>query len=139
MALMMPGSLEQGLANGFNPQFLPRLDGIMTLLSRRATTASAWVHIACINLFVARFAALDAVAIANGGRLHRIAMEGDAALSPASPPPAPRRAVPLTHTLALALIAGPLGLLSHVVTRYAVEKNQRRVEGQHGRVRDDGD
>jgi hypothetical protein len=40
------------MADGFKPQFFPQLDGIMELLSRRATTASAWLHIACINFFV---------------------------------------------------------------------------------------
>ena len=53
LSLMMPGSLAEGLATG-QPQFFPRLDGIMTLLSRRVTAASAWLHIACINFFVGR-------------------------------------------------------------------------------------
>ena len=57
LSLMMPGSIEEGLAEGFKPQFFPQLDGIMELLSRRATTASAWLHIACINFFVGRHAA----------------------------------------------------------------------------------
>ena len=57
LSLMMPGSLEAGLTSGgWNPQFFPRLDGIMTLLSRRATSASAWMHVACINFFVGRHA-----------------------------------------------------------------------------------
>ena len=63
LSLMMPGSLEAGLTSGgWNPQFFPRLDGIMTLLSRRATSASAWMHVACINFFVGRHAALRAAA-----------------------------------------------------------------------------
>lgn len=83
----MPGSIEEGLADGFKPQFFPRLDGIMELLSRRATTASAWLHIACINFFVGRHAALKAMA----------------------------KGLPILHTLLLTLVTGPLGLFSHWV------------------------
>ena len=92
LSLMMPGSLEAGLTSGgWNPQFFPRLDGIMTLLSRRATSASAWMHVACINFFVGRHAALRAAA---GGW-------------------------PVFHTLALTLVFGPVGLCSHWITRWA--------------------
>lgn len=92
LSLMMPGSLEAGLTSGgWNPQFFPRLDGIMTLLSRRATAASAWMHVACINFFVGRHAALRAAA---GGW-------------------------PVFHTLALTLVFGPVGLCSHWITRWA--------------------
>ena len=68
LSLMMPGSLAEGLATG-QPQFFPRLDGIMTLLSRRVTAASAWLHIACINFFVGKVAATRA-AEANTGGVH---------------------------------------------------------------------
>lgn len=88
LSLMMPGSLEEGLATG-KPQFFPQLDGIMTLLSRRTTSASAWLHIACINFFAGRHAALKAV----------------------------EKAMPVAHTLLLTLVTGPLGLCSHVVTQ----------------------
>jgi hypothetical protein len=89
LSLMMPGSLEAGLsAGGFNPQFFPSLDGISTLLSRRAVAASAWMHLACVNLFVARHASLKA---AKGG-------------------------YKLAHTLVLAFVFGPAGLFSHFLT-----------------------
>ena len=41
-------------AGGFNPQFFPKLDGIMSLFSRVVTAASLWVHLLAINLFSAR-------------------------------------------------------------------------------------
>ena len=89
LSLMMPGSLEAGLrAGGFNPQFFPSLAGISTLLSRRGVAASAWMHLACVNLFVARHAAMRA---ARGGWA-------------------------LAHTLALAFVFGPAGLCAHFLT-----------------------
>ena len=89
LSLMMPGSLEAGLsAGGFNPQFFPSLGGISTLLSRRAVAASAWMHLACVNLFVARHAATKA---AKGGHA-------------------------LAHTLVLSFVFGPAGLFSHFYT-----------------------
>lgn len=39
LQLMMPGSIEEGLRTG-EPQFFPKLQGIMALLSRRVTGAS---------------------------------------------------------------------------------------------------
>jgi hypothetical protein len=87
LSLIMPGSIEEGLADGFKMQFVPRLDGIMELLSRRTTAASAWLHIACINFFVGRHAALRAMT----------------------------QGLPVAHTLALTLVTGPLGLFSHWV------------------------
>ena len=89
LSLMMPGSLEAGLSAGtFNPQFFPSLAGISTLLSRRGVAASAWMHLACVNLFVARHAAMRA---ARGGWA-------------------------LAHTLALAFVFGPAGLCAHFLT-----------------------
>jgi len=89
LSLMMPGSLEAGLSAGtFNPQFFPSLAGISTLLSRRGVAASAWTHLACVNLFVARHAAMRA---ARGGWA-------------------------LAHTLALAFVFGPAGLCAHFLT-----------------------
>lgn len=58
LALMLPGSLKEGLATGA-PQFFPTLDSIMTLLARRTTAASAWAHLLVVNAFVARHAFLD--------------------------------------------------------------------------------
>ena len=89
LSLMMPGSLEAGLrAGGFNPQFFPSLAGISELLSRRAVAASAWMHLACVNLFVARHAAMKAA----------------------------RGRWALAHTLALAFVFGPAGLCAHCIT-----------------------
>ena len=97
LSLMMPGSLAEGLATG-KPQFFPQLDGIMTLLSRRVTAASAWLHIACINFFVGRFAALRAQTLR----------------------------IPVAHTLVLTLITGPIGLLSHWATQELLAGKQAR-------------
>jgi len=98
LSLMMPGSLAEGLATG-QPQFFPRLDGIMTLLSRRVTASSAWLHIACINFFVGRVAALRAAELR----------------------------IPVAHTLLLTLITGPIGLLSHWVTQEVFAGSKARA------------
>ena len=59
LALMLPGSLSDALATG-QPQFVPRLDTIMVLLSRRVTAASAWAHLLTVNSFAARYVFLNA-------------------------------------------------------------------------------
>ena len=90
LSLMMPGSLEAGLSKGgFNPQFFPSLNGIAELLSRRNVAASAWMHLACVNLFVGRHASLKARAGGWG----------------------------VAHTLILTFVFGPAGLFSHWVTQ----------------------
>lgn len=38
---------------GFTPQFIPSLEGIVTLFSRFVTAASLWVHLVAINTFAA--------------------------------------------------------------------------------------
>mmetsp|Transcript_16958 Transcript_16958/g.41810 ORF Transcript_16958/g.41810 Transcript_16958/m.41810 type:complete len:255 (-) Transcript_16958:333-1097(-) len=101
LSLIMPGSIEEGLADGFKMQFVPRLDGIMELLSRRTTAASAWLHIACINFFVGRHAALRAMT----------------------------QGLPVAHTLALTLVTGPLGLFSHWITQAVVRGGGGGVGG----------
>lgn len=58
-ALILPGSLADGLENGWSPQFFPKLDGIMTLFSRVPTAASLWVHLLAINVSAAREIYLD--------------------------------------------------------------------------------
>ena len=93
LSLMMPGSLERGLATG-QVQFVPTLSSIMTLLSARATATSAWAHLLCVNLFVARHVALKT--------RERNVRDG--------------HAPPIAHTLVLSTLVGPLALLSHVVT-----------------------
>jgi len=96
LSLMMPGSLERGLATG-EVQFVPTLRSIMTLLSARATATSAWAHLLCVNLFVARHVALKT--------RERNVRDG--------------HAPPIAHTLVLSTLVGPLALLSHVVTDLA--------------------
>jgi len=98
LSLMMPGSLAEGLATG-QPQFFPRLDGIMTLLSRRVTAASAWLHIACINFFVGKVAATRAAELR----------------------------IPVAHTLLLTSITGPIGLLSHWITQEVFAGSKARA------------
>jgi hypothetical protein len=93
LALMMPGSLEEGLKTG-EVQFIPKLSGISELLSEKAASASAWAHFMLVNLFVARHATLQSL----------------------------KFDLPVAHTLALCLVTGPLGLLSHVVTKWIVLK-----------------
>lgn len=93
LALMMPGSLEEGLRTG-EVQFIPKLSGISELLSQKAASASAWAHFMLVNLFVARHATLQSL----------------------------KFDLPVAHTLALCLITGPLGLLSHVLTKSIVLK-----------------
>ena len=98
LRLMMPGSLEEGLATG-KAQFIPTLSSIMTLLSARSTATSAWAHLFCLNLFVARHVALKT--------RERILRRG--------------RAPPIAHSLVLSTIVGPLALLSHVFTTMAYD------------------
>ena len=93
LALMMPGTLEEGLRTG-EVQFIPKLSGISELLSEKAASASAWAHFMLVNLFVARHATLQSI----------------------------KFDLPVAHTLALCLVTGPLGLLSHVVTKWIVLK-----------------
>ena len=93
LALMMPGSLEEGLKTG-EVQFIPKLSGISELLSEKAASASAWAHFMLVNLFVARHATLQSL----------------------------KFDLPVAHTLALCLVTGPLGLLSHVVTKWIALK-----------------
>ena len=58
-ALILPGNLTDGLRHGWNPQFFPKLDGIVTLFSRVPTAASLWVHLLAVNVFAAREIYLD--------------------------------------------------------------------------------
>ena len=78
--ILFPGSLQAGLASGFNPQFFPNLAGISHLFSRcgitgkcfclhppithaetglilcvllKISAASMWIHLLAMNLFVA--------------------------------------------------------------------------------------
>jgi hypothetical protein len=104
LSLMLPGSLSEALATG-KPQFFPTLAGIQSLLSRRATAASAWVHLLAVNAFLGRHVYLEGC----------------------------RRRVPTHHSLLLALFAGPAGLACHLLTVAAVaalrRARARRVGG----------
>ena len=103
LSLMMPGTLEEGLATG-KVQFIPTLSSITALLSARATAASAWTHLLCVNMFVARHVALK--------MFERLRRDGVA------PPSA--------HTFVLATLVGPLALLSHVVSCFVFDRFIRR-------------
>jgi hypothetical protein len=103
LSLMMPGSLEEGLATG-KVQFIPTLSSISTLLGARATATSAWAHLLCVNVFVARHVALKT----------RERFERDG------------RAPPVAHTLALTALAGPLGLLAYALTCFVYDAWSRR-------------
>lgn len=58
-SLILPGSIEEGFKNGFNPQFFPSLLGISTLFSRVITASSLWVHLLAVNVFAARAVLMD--------------------------------------------------------------------------------
>ncbi|EIE24380.1 hypothetical protein COCSUDRAFT_83684 [Coccomyxa subellipsoidea C-169] len=88
LSLILPGSLR-----GFNPQFFPKLEGIMGLFSRTITAASLWVHLLSINLYAARTAYLQG--LQNG--------------------------VPTRHTVLLCSVLAPLGVLSAALTNYLVQ------------------
>eukprot|EP00191_Tetraselmis_sp_GSL018_P008785 CAMPEP_0177603860 /NCGR_PEP_ID=MMETSP0419_2-20121207/15769_1 /TAXON_ID=582737 /ORGANISM="Tetraselmis sp., Strain GSL018" /LENGTH=149 /DNA_ID=CAMNT_0019097723 /DNA_START=325 /DNA_END=774 /DNA_ORIENTATION=- len=99
LALLMPGSLEEGLRTG-RPQFLPQLSGIAELFSRTMTAASLWLHLLSINLFAARHIFLD-------GCRHGVATQ---------------------HSLLVCAAAGPLGLAVHVATKAAVLALRRQAQ-----------
>ncbi|BDA46127.1 probable protein ABA DEFICIENT 4, chloroplastic [Coccomyxa sp. Obi] len=89
LSLILPGSLRDGFKGGFNPQFIPKLQGIMSLFSRMVTAASLWVHLLSINLFAARSAYLQGL----------------------------QDNFPTRHTVILCSLFGPLGLLSGALTK----------------------
>ncbi|EFJ48550.1 hypothetical protein VOLCADRAFT_117581, partial [Volvox carteri f. nagariensis] len=89
LQIMMPGSLAAGFSGGFNPQFFPRLEGICTLFSRLGVTASWVLHVLVINLFAGRWCLLDGL----------------------------RLGIPTSHSVLLCSVFGPLGLLSHFLTK----------------------
>lgn len=89
LSIMMPGSLKEGLSGGFNPQFIPRLEGIMTLFSRLGVAASWVLHILCINLFASRWCLMEGL----------------------------RHSMPSAHSVLLSAVFGPLGVISNYLTR----------------------
>eukprot|EP00195_Chlamydomonas_chlamydogama_P006610 CAMPEP_0202904966 /NCGR_PEP_ID=MMETSP1392-20130828/31944_1 /ASSEMBLY_ACC=CAM_ASM_000868 /TAXON_ID=225041 /ORGANISM="Chlamydomonas chlamydogama, Strain SAG 11-48b" /LENGTH=268 /DNA_ID=CAMNT_0049592863 /DNA_START=47 /DNA_END=853 /DNA_ORIENTATION=+ len=94
LSIMMPGNLAAGL-QGFNPQFFPQLEGIITLFGRPMTASSLLVHLMAVNLFLARSIFLD-------GFFDNM---------------------PTRHSIALASFFGPLGLISHAVTKVVLFSN----------------
>ena len=102
MSVLLPGSLAEGLSAGrFNPQFFPALAGVAELFSRPATAASLWVHLLVINLFAAR-------SIWARRFLRRGTGAGGGGAAAAAP---------VAHSVLLAGVAAPLGLLSDAATR----------------------
>ena len=97
MSLILPGNLKDGFSNGFNPQFFPKVQGIATLFSRATTTASLWVHLLCVNIFSAH-------ALLSKG----VSMD-----------------IPTHHTVLIAMVFGPLGLLSHWMTSLICSKSPK--------------
>ena len=98
LQLMLPGDIALA-AQG--PQFFPRLDCIAVLFSRTWTVASAWVHLLCVDLFMARHIYLECL----------------------------RDDLPTLHTLVLCMLFGPGGMLCHVATRAAVLAARRLGSG----------
>ena len=74
----------------------PSLDGIAGLLASEATVTLVWLQLLMLDLFQARYVHLDAL----------------------------RCGVPAAHSVVLCFMVGPLGLLSHLVTKSVVA--QRR-------------
>ncbi|KAL0054143.1 hypothetical protein WJX82_004470 [Trebouxia sp. C0006] len=97
LQMIMPGSLRAGLTGKFNPQFVPKLEGIQFLFSQTITAASLWVHLLSINLFAARTAYLQ------GLHDHFVSF----------------------HSVFLSMFFGPLGLLSHLITQAVCAKKQK--------------
>ncbi|KAK9818332.1 hypothetical protein WJX72_010722 [[Myrmecia] bisecta] len=98
-SLILPGSFAEGFTGGFKVQFLPTLEGIMLLFSRLTTAASLWVHLLAINLFAARTAFLQGL----------------------------EHGIPFRHSVVLCAAFGPLGMVSHLLTRAFWRK--RRDQG----------
>lgn len=66
----------------------PNLNALTTLFSQETVMFAGWVHFLVIDLFVGRY----------------IYLAGE------------EKKVPTTHSLILCLFAGPIGLLSHIIT-----------------------
>lgn len=81
---------------GMVARFVTLVSGFMATAE---TAASAWVHLVALDLFVARFVYLDGAKYS--------ASAGDLV--------AP---VPVRHSLVLCCMFGPLGLMSHAITRW---------------------
>ena len=74
----------------------PSLDGIAGLLASEATVTLVWLQLLMLDLFQARYVHLDAL----------------------------RCGVPAAHSVILCFMVGPLGLLSHLVTKTVVARRR---------------
>jgi hypothetical protein len=101
-SLILPGSFAEGVKGGWNPQFFPQLAGIVALFSRAPTAASLWVHLLAINLFAARAVFFDGL----------------------------QHSVLTMHSILLCMVLGPLGLVSHGVTKWLCLMASSRREQQ---------
>lgn len=72
----------------------PQLADLAQLFAKETVTATGWVHFLVMDLFIGRW----------------VYWEGQ------------RTGVITTHSLILCLFAGPLGLLSHIVTRWVTQQ-----------------
>eukprot|EP01024_Parvocaulis_polyphysoides_P032658 TRINITY_DN2921_c0_g1_i3.p1 TRINITY_DN2921_c0_g1~~TRINITY_DN2921_c0_g1_i3.p1 ORF type:complete len:241 (+),score=5.39 TRINITY_DN2921_c0_g1_i3:26-748(+) len=89
LQLMMPGSLQEGISKGaINPQFFPTASTISTLLSRQLTAASLWIHLLVGNFVIGRYIYLNGL----------------------------EKSLVTLHSLLLAFVCGPVGLISHMLT-----------------------
>lgn len=103
LSIMMPGSLEEGL-KGFKPQFFPVLESISTLFQRPPTAASWLLHVWSINLFLGRTILLEGI---------------DTGIS-------------TWHSLLLACVFGPLGMLSHMITKMVWKPSTKPLIFENG-------
>jgi len=93
--LLLPGSLDKWREG---VQFLPSLEGVKELFGGLMSTSSVWVHLLLVDLFFARAMYLES----------RKSSE----------------AVPVAHSIVLTWMFGPIGILSHEMTKiiYARKK-----------------
>ena len=81
---------------------LPSVPAFAALFATPGATAAAWLHLLTLDFVQAAWVARDAAVCVAG------VAEGGSRTVPR---------LPVTHSLVLCFMAGPLGLLSHVVTR----------------------
>lgn len=142
LSIIMPGSLEAGLSSGFNPQFFPKLEGIAELFSRPSVAASWLLHVMVINLFAAKTVLLEGevLALPCPALTYSLCLTADVHVDVVSYMHASllmtrllnihaccpyasagvRVGVPTAHSILLCALLGPLGWLSHQLTRALV-------------------
>jgi len=103
--ILFPGSLKAGLEGGFNPQFFPRLAGIVDLFSRcQITTSSLWLHLLSCNLFAAVCICKDGI----------------------------KRRILTAHSVALCVASAVVGLASHHLTAALATSSDRDTRRDDG-------